>query len=168
MKILLLYALFILKWLKPSIITTRAVPRLGGIPDSPSGNYLPTELINGCKRFHKEIFSGEADQDVTYISLISKKSEGEEGVNTFYAFIKKDTLFIELPDDCKWYFQESISSLLELAENILNCEKVVICIKKNKENIKILLRSFMYIGFQLVCPSYLKNNTNYQLVGYQL
>ncbi|ORX63873.1 hypothetical protein BCR32DRAFT_330761 [Anaeromyces robustus] len=62
-----------------------------------------------------------------------------------------------------------MTSLLELAEEILECEKIVIFIRKNKEEVKILLHSFMYIGFQIVNPTvYLKRDVDYYVVGYEL
>jgi len=103
-----------------------------------------------------------------YVSLISNRLDGH-GVNVFYAFIKNTTLFVELPTECNWNFQESMTSLLDLAEEIFGCEKIVICIRKNKQDIKLLIHSFMYIGFQLVNPVvYLRRNVDYCVLGYEL
>ncbi|KAG4086999.1 hypothetical protein H8356DRAFT_1732214 [Neocallimastix lanati (nom. inval.)] len=169
MKTLLLYALFTLKWVKLSIIITLAVLKPGGIPDSSNMNdVLRAGLLEGCRRFQNEVLVQERDdQGLLYVSLLSKRLDNR-GVNVFYAFIKETTLFIELPTECNWNFQESMTSLLELAEEIFGCEKIVICIRKN-EDIKLLLHSFMYIGFQIVNPTYyLGRKVNYYVLGYEL
>eukprot|EP00833_Pecoramyces_ruminatium_P011791 jgi/Orpsp1_1/1185823/evm.model.c7180000095498.1 len=170
MKILLPYALFTLKWVNLSTIITPAVPKPGGIPDSASmNNVLRAGLLEGCRRFHNEVIGCEEDDpNLLYVSLISERLDNH-GINVFYSFIKNATLFIELPIECNWNFQESMTSLLELAEEILGCEKIVICIRKNKEEIKLLLHSFMYIGFQIVNPTYyLNKQVDYYVVGYEL
>lgn len=170
MKTLLLYALFTLKWVKLSIIITLAVLKPGGIPDSSNMNdVLRAGLLEGCRRFQNEVLVQERDdQGLLYVSLLSKRLDNR-GVNVFYAFIKETTLFIELPTECNWNFQESMTSLLELAEEIFGCEKIVICIRKNKQDIKLLIHSFMYIGFQLVNPVvYLRRNVDYCVLGYEL
>jgi len=64
----------------------------------------------------------EDDPNLLYVSLISKRLDNH-GINTFYSFIKDTTLYIELPTNCNWNFQESMTSLLELAEEIFGCEK---------------------------------------------
>jgi len=170
MKILLLYALFTLKWLKLSIIITLAVPKPGGIPDSASvNNVLRAALLEGCERFHNEVIGhNDDDPNLLYVSLISKRLDNN-GINTFFSFIKNSTLYIELPSDCNWNFQESMTSLLDLAEEILGCEKILIFIRKNKEDLKLLLHSFMYIGFEVVNPTvYLKKQVDYYVVGYEM
>jgi len=170
MKTLLPYALFTLKWVKLSIIITPAVPKPGGIPDSASiNNVLRAGLLEGCERFQNEVIGREGDDpNLLYVSLISNRLD-RHGVNVFYAFIKNTTLFVELPTECNWNFQESMTSLLDLAEEIFGCEKIVICIRKNKQDIKLLIHSFMYIGFQLVNPVvYLRRNVDYCVLGYEL
>ncbi|OUM66173.1 hypothetical protein PIROE2DRAFT_68984 [Piromyces sp. E2] len=170
MRILLPYALFTLKWVKLSIIITPAVPKPGGIPDSASmNNVLRAALLEGCERFHNEVIGRDDDDpNVLYVSLISQRLDNR-GINTFFSFIKNSTLYIELPSECHWNFQESMTSLLDLAEEILGCEKIVIFIRKNKEDIKLLLHSFMYIGFQVVNPTvYFNREVDYYVVGYEL
>jgi len=169
MKILLHYALFILKWVNLSTIITPAVPKPGGIPDSTTpNNVLRAGLLGGCERFHNEVMGNEDDPDLLYVSLISKRVDNTQGINIFYAFIKDATLYIELPSDCNWNFQESMTSLLDLAEEIFGCEKIIIFIKKNKD-VKLLLHSFMYIGFQIVNPTlYFEKPIDYYVIGYEL
>jgi len=171
MKILLHYALFILKWVNLSTIITPAVPKPGGIPDSTTPNdVLRAGLLGGCERFHNEVIGNEDNPNLLYVTLVSKRVDNNQGINIFYAFIKDATLYIELPSECNWNFQESMTSLLDLAEEILGCEKIIIFIRKNKEDVKLLLHSFMYIGFQIVNPTfYFKKPVNdYYVIGYEL
>ncbi|ORX52891.1 hypothetical protein BCR36DRAFT_323884 [Piromyces finnis] len=170
MKTLLLYALFTLKWVKLSIIITLAVPKPGGIPDSAKlNNVLRAALMEGCERFHDEVISSnDDDPNVLYVSLVSRRLDNH-GINTFYSFIKNSTLYIEMPSECNWDFQESMTSLLDLAEEIFGCEKIVIFMRKNKKDLQVLIRSFVYIGFEVVNPTiYLKKDVDYFVLGYEL
>ncbi|ESN90744.1 hypothetical protein HELRODRAFT_189969 [Helobdella robusta] len=48
--------------------------------------------------------------------------------------------------------RESFMMLIEYAENILKCSRVVACFKKNRSDRNILIRALMHFGFSLVSP----------------
>lgn len=63
------------------------------------------------------------------------------------------TLFIEIPGDIlPEGSRESFVSVLEHAEDVLGCSKVIICFKKNREDRASLIRTFKFFGFALVAP----------------
>jgi len=63
------------------------------------------------------------------------------------------TLFVEIPADIlPEGSRESFVSLLEHAEDVLGCSKVIVCFKKNRPDQGSLIRTFMFLGFALVAP----------------
>jgi ornithine decarboxylase antizyme 1 len=50
--------------------------------------------------------------------------------------------------------RDSFVSLLEFAEEKLECEKVFVCFKRNRADRTALMRVFMFLGFTVVPPDY--------------
>jgi ornithine decarboxylase antizyme 1 len=50
--------------------------------------------------------------------------------------------------------RDSFVSLLEFAEEKLECEKVFVCFKRNRPDRTALMRVFMFLGFTVVPPDY--------------
>lgn len=63
------------------------------------------------------------------------------------------TLFVEMPSNVlPDGSRESFVSLLEYAEDVLSCSKVIICFKKNRADQASLIRTFKFLGFVLLAP----------------
>jgi len=63
------------------------------------------------------------------------------------------TLFVEIPSDIlPEGSRESFVALLEHAEDVLGCSKVIVCFKKHRVDQASLIRTFMFLGFVLVAP----------------
>jgi len=61
--------------------------------------------------------------------------------------------------------KEAFVSLLEYAEEILQCQHVIICLDKansNQKDIKMAIRNFLFLGFQPLAPGheFLPSNPN--------
>lgn len=63
------------------------------------------------------------------------------------------TLFIEIPGDIlPEGSKESFIAVLEHAEEVLGCSKVIVCFNKNRDDRECLIRTFMFLGFMPVAP----------------
>jgi len=60
--------------------------------------------------------------------------------------------------------KEAFVSLLEYAEEVLECSHVIVCIEKRQSNTttKMAIRNFLFLGFQPLAPGheYLPSNPN--------
>ncbi|KAI7868611.1 hypothetical protein BDF14DRAFT_1699636, partial [Spinellus fusiger] len=94
------------------------------------------------------------------------------------AFIYHHTVFISSPltDPLQKHWSEGefktcIMQLIEMAEEKTGCSALVMAIDRHQPlpgKLSMLLRAFMYLGFQLVHPSVYQQAPGFILVGYEL
>lgn len=64
-------------------------------------------------------------------------------------------LYVDVPAlDLPSCSKQSFVSLLEYAEDFLHCSHVIVCFKKERPDRENLIRVFKFMGFQVVCPSF--------------
>lgn len=55
-----------------------------------------------------------------------------------------------LPEGSK----EGFVSVLEYAEEVLKCTHIIVCLKKDRADRALLVRTFMFLGFQVLAPNH--------------
>lgn len=79
-------------------------------------------------------------------------------------------LFVEVPDgDLPAGSKECFVSLLEYAEEVMESECLFLCVDKHRNDRSILIRTFMFLGFEVVNADMCKRvpkNENYIFLGY--
>ncbi|KAJ3107237.1 Ornithine decarboxylase antizyme 2 [Phlyctochytrium planicorne] len=112
--------------------------------------------------------------DVDALVCISSRLRGIEegnGESCWPAFISRGTLFLMVPNSdgdlvsSGFGFKESVAAVLELAEDVLDCTSVVICLDKTRSDLSEILRAFLFVGFEVVHPSVYAVNSKFVLVG---
>ena len=67
--------------------------------------------------------------------------------------VKDKRLYVEVPNGIlPEGSKESLVRLLEYAEEVMGCDAVIICFKKNRPDRASLIRTFMFMGFTLAPP----------------
>lgn len=99
----------------------------------------------------------------------SSGSAATAGVQLWSAFVCGGTLFVKVPPvstlgNQKMGFKECIVSIMDLAESILHCANIVFCLEKHRIDLSFLLRSFLFVGFEVVDSS----NEKFVMVGQAL
>ncbi|XP_047513487.1 LOW QUALITY PROTEIN: ornithine decarboxylase antizyme 1 [Pieris napi] len=75
--------------------------------------------------------------------------------NTFTrweAVVKGNTMYLRVPGVLQSGSKESFMLLLDFAEERLRCSNCIICVLKSRPDRATLLRTFMFMGFQLLPP----------------
>jgi len=179
--------------LPPSI--SRAVGEVGGVPDTrrdinatdtaaslgnSGGIWMahPSPMV--AKSFIEETSHafGEGGlkwEDIDAILCItSRQNVGPHGTVQYIswsAFITRGTLYIKVPNLSNLQqnvFKESVVSVLELAEDMLGCQNIVVCLEKSREDLSNLLRAFLFVGFEVIHPSVFNLGKQFVLVGQSL
>lgn len=160
-----------------STIYSTSVRLPGGIPDVS----LPLPERQGAERFLRSL-GGELQSvscsDDPVLSEVSNRIKNEtsaqleqviaiislangdmEKYNGFTCMITPGTksLFLSIPDGIELHdhtFKESLFALLELAENVLHCNDIKICLSESRNDLTDVVRSFMYVGFEVGCPGF--------------
>ncbi|CAK1548805.1 unnamed protein product [Leptosia nina] len=76
--------------------------------------------------------------------------------NTFTrweAVVKGNTMYLRVPGVLQSGSKESFMLLLDFAEERLRCSNCIICVLKTRPDRATLLRTFMFMGFQLLAPN---------------
>jgi len=87
-------------------------------------------------------------------SILSFQVSLADNIQVNWETVKVDQkLFVEVPNGIlPEGSKESFVTLLEYAEDHLQCRHVIVCFKKNRSDRACLVRTFMFLGFSTVCP----------------
>lgn len=92
------------------------------------------------------------DQESIFLDFTCALS-AEKQVEWRTLFIN-NVLFVDIPASVlPEGSRDSFISLLEFAEEKLECEKVFVCFKRNRQDRTALMRVFMFLGFSIVPPN---------------
>lgn len=76
----------------------------------------------------------------------------ENTVLRWEAVVKGTTMYLRVPGVVAAGSKESFMLLLDFAEERLGCDSCIICVLKTRPDRATLLRTFMFMGFQLLPP----------------
>lgn len=119
---------------------------------SESSNPLLNETLNSKKPTEFIDFEDIADNPESL--LVSFKCPlSEEKQVEWNTLLVNGILYVDIPTSVlPEGSRDSFVSLLEFAEEKLECEKVFVCFKRNRADRAALMRVFMFLGFTVVPP----------------
>merc|ERR1712127_643877 len=107
------------------------------------GTNKPTEFID-----FDDIADSPESLLVSFKCPLSEEKEVE-----WKTLLVNGTLYVDIPTSMlPEGSRDSLISLLEFAEEKLECEKVFVCFKKDRQDRAALMRVFMFLGFTVVSP----------------
>lgn len=92
-------------------------------------------------------------EDVETLMLDFQCTLSDEKQVEWKTLFVNNTLFVDIPASVlPEGSRDSFVSLLEFAEDKLECEKVFVCFKRNRPDRTQIMRVFMFLGFSVVPP----------------
>ncbi|XP_035670096.1 ornithine decarboxylase antizyme 1-like [Branchiostoma floridae] len=149
----------------------------GGAPDVPSGETdwggegVSAEE-DGHGAFAQRVFGDGLTQYSSELQSLRFQSRlTDSRLVEWQAVLWRSVLLVEipagiLPDGSK----ESFVNLLDYAEEQLQCETVLICFKKDRNDRASLIRVFMFMGLEVVAPGHpdIPDNPDYFFMAYTI
>ncbi|KAF9805534.1 hypothetical protein SFRURICE_020919 [Spodoptera frugiperda] len=77
----------------------------------------------------------------------------ENTVTRWEAVVQGGTIYLRMPGVLQSGSKESFMLLLDFAEERLGCNNCIICVLKSRPDRATILRTFMFMGFQLLPPN---------------
>lgn len=96
---------------------------------------------------------------------------GEHDVAEWIAVLQNEKLYVEVPQgDIPPGAKECLISLLEYAEEHLDCTHVFVGLLKDRKDRASLMRTFMFMGFETVKPGHelCPNNSHFIFMAYTI
>lgn len=123
---------------------------------SSSSSTSSTELDQVASNVAQEYIDFEEIADQADSILLSFKYPlSDEREVEWRTLLVNGVLYVDIPSSVlREGSRDSFVSLLEFAEDKLDCEKVFVCFKRNRPDRTALMRVFMFLGFTVVPPGY--------------
>jgi len=147
----------------------------GGVPSTPLMHMEEGGGVVGdaSVEFFDDINCSVAAKSCEKSIIIHSRVPGRDGDGStaWRAVVSTNTLFIKVPKSIEWGendgfgFKECVVAVMELAEEVLECSNLVVCLEKSRNDLTSLLRAFMFVGFEIVHPSVYNFGETYVLVG---
>ncbi|KAG0252144.1 hypothetical protein BG011_007185 [Mortierella polycephala] len=123
------------------------------------------DAVHPPNRLEKE---EEELKDVKIDATLTITSNDSE-MNTWFGFVSEGSLFLKGNGWDDMDIRESVVAALDLAEEQLGCEAIHLCLDKGNPNLAKLVRTLMYVGFEMVHPSVLRHaDPKYLVLGMDL
>lgn len=122
---------------------------------SSSSSSSSTELDQASSGAQEYIDFEEIADQPDSILLSFKCPLSDEREVEWRTLLVNGVLYVDIPTSVlPEGSRDSFVSLLEFAEDKLDCDKVFVCFKRNRTDRNALMRVFMFLGFTVVPPDY--------------
>ena len=121
---------------------------------SSTSSILSDEIeINNNNEEIKDIVNSEAISQCKSLKISFKCSLSEEKEVEWNTILANDVLYVDIPASLlPEGSRDSFVSLLEFAEDKLECQRVYVCFKRDRPDRTALMRVFMFLGFCVMPP----------------
>ncbi|XP_013191439.1 LOW QUALITY PROTEIN: ornithine decarboxylase antizyme 2 [Amyelois transitella] len=126
----------------------------------------------------------QRDREATIAKILERKDRQpvkidfkilltENTLTRWEAVLQGSTIYLRVPGVLQSGSKESFMLLLDFAEERLGCKNCIICVLKSRPDRATLLRTFMFMGFQLMSPTsplmpHEINNPDYIFLHYNM
>ncbi|GCC36325.1 hypothetical protein chiPu_0014819 [Chiloscyllium punctatum] len=141
-----------------------SVQGLCGVPDAPHPSVkIPGGRGNGRDHTLTALLHADEKLTVTQELPVNGKQRiihfryklTDSKVSEWDVLSSEKSLFVEIPNGVLAEgSKEGLTALLEFAEEKLKVEYVFVCFYKNREDRALLLRTFSFMGFEIVRPGH--------------
>ncbi|XP_072937472.1 LOW QUALITY PROTEIN: ornithine decarboxylase antizyme 2 [Epargyreus clarus] len=122
---------------------------LSSADGSPVDHAHPTQDLARREAIIEKILARK-DRDPTKINF--KVYLTEQNYTRWECVLKGDIMYLRLPDSLAAGSKEAFMFLLDFAEERLRCTHWIVCVNKSREDRVTVLRTFMFLGFQILAP----------------
>lgn len=171
-------------WSQQCIVTISCDSGWTGIPDvrydeagtsgeGGGGGDDDEDDISFLRLFSDSEIAVEKDDAVSSKSLLYNfhLKSGEHDVAEWMAVLQNEELYVEVPrGEIPPGAKECLISLLEYAEEHLDCKHVFVGLLKDRKDRASLMRTFMFMGFETVKPGHelCPNNSHFIFMAYTI
>lgn len=110
-----------------------------------------------------------------YLAIVTPRYGDWDEVITFEAFTVEDhfkgikSVYVKFPRTEGWLHDDlttALVALIELAEGILDCDSLFVCMERDMKHLGSLVHSLMYVGFSM-CEERNHFGSNYLVMEYE-